>query len=75
MGIMDETAPVASGGIGMNIQLLDVDAAAANLGVSPATVRRLVRAGTLAYVRIGDRVLFRPQDLESFIESCRISAK
>jgi excisionase family DNA binding protein len=39
------------------------------LGVSRATVYRLVAAGELPIVRIGDRTLVRPPDLEGFINA------
>ena len=37
------------------------------LGISVVTVRRRIREGALAYVRIAGRLYVRPQDLEAFI--------
>jgi excisionase family DNA binding protein len=48
--------------------LLSVIETAERLNVSEVTIRRLIAAGELAYVRIGGRVLFRPVDLGEFIE-------
>jgi excisionase family DNA binding protein len=48
--------------------LLSVIETAERLNVSEVTIRRLIAAGELAYVRIGGRVLFRPVDLSEFIE-------
>lgn len=36
-------------------QLLDVDEVGVALGVSRSTVRRLIRSGALAHVRVGPR--------------------
>jgi excisionase family DNA binding protein len=49
--------------------LLDIDAAAERLGLSGHTVRAMVRQRKIAFVRLGARVLFRPQDLADYIEA------
>jgi excisionase family DNA binding protein len=49
--------------------LLDIEAAAAHLSISTHTVRALVRERKITFVKLGARVLFRPQDLEDFIQS------
>jgi excisionase family DNA binding protein len=49
--------------------LLDIDAAAERLGLSGHTVRAMVRQRKIAFVRLGARILFRPQDLANYIES------
>jgi excisionase family DNA binding protein len=41
--------------------------AARYLGVSQASLERLMRSG-LAYIRVGNLVRFRPEDLAAFIE-------
>jgi excisionase family DNA binding protein len=41
------------------------------LGVSQASLERLMRSG-LAYIRVGNRVRFRPEDLGAFIEQRRV---
>jgi excisionase family DNA binding protein len=55
--------------------LLSVKTAAEALGISAPTVRRMVRAQTLAHIRIGDRVLFKPSDIEDFLTVARVPAK
>lgn len=49
--------------------LLDIDAAAERLGLSGHTVRAMVRGRKITFVRLGARVLFRPQDLTDYIEA------
>ena len=46
--------------------LLDIKAAATHLGISVTAVRRFARQGALASVRMGRRVLFRPEALTRF---------
>jgi excisionase family DNA binding protein len=57
------------------VSLLSQRETAAVLGVSVKTVIRLVRAGQLIPVRIGSRTLFDPDDLDSFIKSCKRTAR
>jgi excisionase family DNA binding protein len=45
--------------------------AARYLGVSLGSLERLMRSG-LAYVRVGNLVRFRPEDLADFIERRRV---
>ncbi|HEX3854744.1 MAG TPA: excisionase family DNA-binding protein [Polyangiaceae bacterium] len=47
--------------------LLSADQAAHRLGVSEDYVRRAARDRRLASVRLGKRVLFRPQDIEDYV--------
>jgi excisionase family DNA binding protein len=49
--------------------LLDIDEAAERLSLSSHTVRAMVRQRKIAFVKLGARVLFRPQDLVDFIDS------
>jgi excisionase family DNA binding protein len=49
------------------LRLLGVAEVSRMLGVSRATVYRLVGSGDLPVVKIGDRTLFRPSDLEALI--------
>jgi excisionase family DNA binding protein len=49
--------------------LLGIDEAAERLGLSGHTVRAMVRQRKIAFVRLGARILFRPQDLANYIES------
>jgi excisionase family DNA binding protein len=46
--------------------------AAAHLGISLASLERLRYSGSLAYVRIGNLIRFRPEDLAAFIHQRRI---
>jgi excisionase family DNA binding protein len=45
--------------------------AARYLGVSLGSLERLMRSG-LAYVRVGNLIRFRPEDLADFIERRRV---
>jgi excisionase family DNA binding protein len=45
--------------------------AARYLGISPGSLERLMRSG-LAYVRVGNLVRFRPEDLADYIERRRV---
>ncbi|MFC7738312.1 helix-turn-helix domain-containing protein [Roseomonas sp. GCM10028921] len=51
---------------------------AKHLGVSPQTVRRLIRSGTLPALKIGARVVIRTADVNAMLErgtaSTRIAA-
>jgi len=49
--------------------LLDIDETAEILNISPHTVRAIVKIRIITFVKLGSRVLFRPQDLTDFIES------
>jgi excisionase family DNA binding protein len=49
--------------------LLSADKAAQRLGVSEEFVRRAARDRQLGSVKIGSRVLFRPQDLDDYISA------
>ena len=42
---------------------------AESLGISPYTVRAMVKIRMITFVKLGSRVLFRPQDLADFVES------
>jgi excisionase family DNA binding protein len=52
-------------------RLVQMTAAAAILGVSPVTVRRRVRDGSLPHIRIKGRLYFKPTELQAFIEAHR----
>ena len=49
--------------------LLDIDETAEILNISPYTVRAMVKLRMITFVKLGSRVLFRPQDLTDFVES------
>jgi excisionase family DNA binding protein len=55
-------------------KLLSAREAAQTLGLSLRNVRGLVKARSVAVVRIGGRLLFDPADLKAFIDSNRIPA-
>jgi len=44
------------------------------LNVSEITIRRLVRAKRIQHRRIGRRILFTKEDLDSFLENSKVSA-
>jgi excisionase family DNA binding protein len=45
--------------------------AARYLGISLGSLERLMRSG-LAYIRVGNMVRFRPEDLTEFVERRRV---
>ena len=49
--------------------LLSVDETAQALRVSSKTVRRLIDAGRLSYLRVGRRVLLLTEDVDRFIQA------
>jgi excisionase family DNA binding protein len=49
--------------------LFDIEEVAERLSISSHTVRALVRQRKIAFVKLGARVLFRPQDLDQYILS------
>jgi excisionase family DNA binding protein len=54
---------------------LSLREAAARLGVAPLTLRRMaVYQHRLPYLKVGRKLLFRPQDLEAFEFGCLIGA-
>jgi excisionase family DNA binding protein len=55
-------------------ELLDIPRAAKLLGISPKTLRDHVLHRRIDYVKIGGRVLFRPDRLWDFIERNTIHA-
>jgi excisionase family DNA binding protein len=67
---------VGSGGPppGLTPALLDVRQAAAYLATTERHVRRLVNERRLAFVKLGNKLRFRPEDLDSFIERARTAA-
>ncbi|MFZ5448945.1 MAG: helix-turn-helix domain-containing protein [Thermodesulfobacteriota bacterium] len=52
-----------------NQKLLAVEAAAQTLGISVHTLRAWVSQQRIPYVKLGRRVLFRADDLETYINS------
>jgi len=54
--------------------LLDITRAAKVLGISPKTLRHHVLHRRIDYVKVGSRVLFRPDRLVEFIERNTVHA-
>lgn len=54
--------------------LMDVQAAAEYLGLSPNSMYRLSSSGRIPTFRHGRRVLFRPKDLDAYVEENLYSA-
>lgn len=55
--------------------LLSVKQAATMLGISPKTVRDHVLHRRIEFVKIGGRVLFRPEKIMELIERCTVPAR
>jgi len=49
--------------------VLSIPQAGAYLSVSPDTVRRLLRSGTIPHARIGNSIRIRRADLEGYLDS------
>jgi excisionase family DNA binding protein len=52
--------------------MLDIQAVAQQLGISPTTVRRLVRDGELPAYKVGGRIRFKQGDIDEFLAARRI---
>ena len=52
--------------------VLSIPQAGTYLSVSPDTVRRLIRKGTIPHARIGNSIRIRRADLDGYLE-CQIS--
>jgi excisionase family DNA binding protein len=62
------------------MQLLSIQEAAENLRTSPITIRRMVKAGTIPYRRLGTggkntRIFFTPEDLAAYLEAAAVPAR
>jgi excisionase family DNA binding protein len=60
--------------------LLNIEEAAETLRASPVTVRRMVKAGTIPYWRLGTggkntRIFFTPDDLAAYLEAAAVPAR
>ena len=55
--------------------LKSVDEAANELGISVHTVRAWVSMRKITFVKMGRRVMFKPDDLDSFINNNRVEAR
>jgi excisionase family DNA binding protein len=53
----------------------DLRYAALVLGISPHTVRQLVRRRQLTHYRIGRRLIFRDDDLQHYLDRHRVEAR
>jgi excisionase family DNA binding protein len=63
-----------TGGIDRRRGVLTVKDAAAYIGVSPRTLRRMLAARQIRFIKIGSLIrLYRP-DLDKFLEGCEIEA-
>jgi excisionase family DNA binding protein len=55
------------------MQLLNIEEAAETLRKSKITIRRMIKAGTIPYQRLGiggknTRIFFTPEDLQNYID-------
>ena len=59
---------------GEYVPLLSIDETADAMRISSKTVRRMIDAGRLSYVRIGRRMLLRTMDIDAYIRA-RLESK
>jgi len=52
----------------------NIEGTAKMMGISPHTVRSLIRQRRLAHHKVGRRVVVYPSDIETFLQACRIPA-
>jgi excisionase family DNA binding protein len=62
------------------MQLLNIGEAAETLRTSKVTIRRMIRAGTIPYRRMGTggrntRIFFTPEDLSAYLEAAAVPAR
>jgi excisionase family DNA binding protein len=53
-------------------KLIDVEAAAVRLGVSPRFVRRLVSERRVGFFKVGKYIRFDPTELDAWLAGCRV---
>jgi excisionase family DNA binding protein len=54
---------------------MTLDQAVEIVPLSSVTLRRAIKRGDLVAFHVGRRVLIRPEDLHSWVESCRVVAE
>lgn len=55
--------------------MIDVDAAAERLNVTPRFVRRLVTERRVPYFKVGKFIRFDSAELDSWLEQCRVDQR
>ncbi len=55
-------------------QTLDVSQAAYYLGITDRFVRKLVEQRRIAFLKVGRLIRFRADDLDAYLDSCRVEA-
>jgi excisionase family DNA binding protein len=55
-------------------RLRSISELAAEWGVRRNTIHALVRRGELHAVRVGNRIRFRPEDVDAYLEACEVAA-
>ena len=55
------------------MRLIDINAAAERLGVTPRFIRRLVAERRVPYLKVGKFVRFDPTELDAWLDQHRIS--
>lgn len=53
----------------IEVLMLDIDGVAQRLGVSVATVRRIVKRGELRAYKIGGQLRFKEEEVEAYIDA------
>jgi excisionase family DNA binding protein len=56
-------------------RLLDVREAADRLGVSTHTIYKRKEKGLIPFIKNGSKLLFKPSDLDAYVEQNRITSK
>lgn len=52
--------------------MLPVKEASRKLGVSASTLYQLASRRAIAHYKVGGKILFKPEDLDVYLESCRV---
>jgi excisionase family DNA binding protein len=60
---------------GVFMQLLTIKEVAEELRLAPITIRRMIRARTIPYHRLGGKYLFTPEDLAAYLEAAAVPAR
>jgi excisionase family DNA binding protein len=55
--------------------LYEITQAGKELRLAPITIRRMIRARTIPYHRLGGKYLFTPEDLAAYLEAAAVPAK
>ena len=65
----------ASGSILLQQRKLTVGEASKAMGLGATSLRRLIHGGQIPVLRIGGKILLLEQDIEKFLQGCRVTLK